>query len=379
VAFAMMLLSGAGLLVRSMHNLLTVSPGFDAQNILHFTVRTPQARYPQNEQVWNFHQTLLEHLKKIHGVQSAAAANLLPLTGEDWSFSFDIKGRELPEEDQPSAEYRVVSSEYFRTMRIPLRDGRPFSNQDRMNSQPVAIINEAFAKRFFPSENPIGQQLRIGDSVKDYRQIVGICANVKDFGLASESVPVLYVSISQRPLRYMNYIVRTSRDAGTIAPDVRKVVHSLDSEMPLFETGTMQSTLMGSVNRRRFTTFVLAFLASSALGLALLGIYGLLSYSVTQRTREIGLRMAMGARQSAIIRLILNSGLKLVTAGILLGLIGAFPTTRLLSSLLFGVAPDDSPTLIAVIVAFLFVALFAILLPAKRAAKIEPLQALRYE
>ncbi|MCI0605618.1 ABC transporter permease [bacterium] len=379
VALAIVLLSGAGLLIRSLHSLVDVSPGFNPQNVLRFTIQNPESRYPERAQVGVFHLALLERLKNVPGIKDAAAASLLPLTGEDWSFSIDIKGRELPEGDQPSVEYRVVSAGYFRTMKIPIREGRSFTEQDRPNTQPVSVVNEAFARRFFPDQNPIGQEVRIGDTVREFRQIVGVSGNVKDFGLGSDSIPVIYVALSQRPLRYMNYVLRTADDPEKIASIVRQVVHSMDRDMPVFELGTMDHVLSDSISRRKFITYLLAFFAVTALSLALLGLYGLLSYSVSSRTQEIGVRMAMGAEKIHVLRLILDSGVRLVSAGILLGLAGALVATRVLSNMLFEITPTDPVTLAAVAFLLMTVALLAMFFPAKRAANVDPLEALRYE
>jgi putative ABC transport system permease protein len=379
VALAVLLLSGAGLLVRSLHRLMDVPPGFDPKNVLRFTIQNPESRYPERPMVAAFHHSLLERLETISGVHDAAAVSVLPLTGQDWSLSFDIKGHELPEADQPSSEYRVVSSDFFRTMKIPLKSGRFFTDHDRGDTQLVSIINEAFQKRFFAHEDPIGRQIRIGDSVKDLRQIVGVVGSVKDFGLRSENVPVMYVALSQKPLRYMTYVIRTTEKPEKLIPAVKQIIHSMDRDMPIFDLGTMDSILSGSVNRQKFITYLLSFFSIAALCLALFGLYGLLSYSVAQRTQEIGVRMALGAESFDVLRLILSSGARLVIAGLLLGLATAIAVTRVLENFLFQIKPTDPLTLLLVIFSLTVVALLAMMFPARRAANLSPLQALRYE
>jgi putative ABC transport system permease protein len=379
VALAMVLLCGAGLLIRSLYSMLDVSPGFDPHNLFHFTIQNPESRYPERSQVGVFHLSLLEQLKQIPGVHDAAAANLLPLTGEDWSHSLNFKGHEVPEADEPSAEYRVVSADYFRTMRIPLRSGRFFTDRDSNAAPLVSIINEAFAKRFVPGQNPIGQEVRIGDTIKDYRRIVGVSGNVKEFGLGSESVPVIYVPLAQRPLRYMNYVVRTDVDPVTFSTPVRQIIRSLDREMPIFQVGTMENVLSDSISRRKFTAYLLMFFAVTALALALTGLYGLLSYSVSQRTREIGVRIAMGAEPLHVLRLIFGSGIRLLIGGVVVGFLATLAATRILKGMLFQITATDPVTLAGVVISIIVVALLAMYLPAKRAAHVDPLEALRYE
>ena len=379
VALAVVLLSGAGLLIRSLHGLLDVSPGFDPNNLLRFTVENPDSRYPEDSHVATFHASLLERLKSVPDVHDVAAASVLPLTGEDWSHSINIKGRELPEEDQASVQYRVVTADYFKTMKIPLRDGRFFSQYDRRGTQLVSVVNEAFSRQFFPAGDAIGQLVQIGDRVPEFRQVIGIAGDVKDFGLSSGSVPVIYVSLSQKPLDYMNYVLRTTGNPTGVAPAIRQIVRSLDPEMPIFGLGTMQEVVSDSVSRQRFLTYLLAFFAATALVLALFGLYGLLSYSVSRRTREIGLRMAMGARGLDVLRLILSSGIRLTLIGLVLGFAATFATGKVLTTFLFEITPNDPKTLAFVFISLVLVALFAMFIPARRASRVNPLEALRYE
>lgn len=386
VALALVLLAGAGLLIRSLDRLISVSPGFDPQNVTKFHVHLPDSRYPDDARTAAFEKKFLEEISSIPGVEYAGITNVLPISGGNWNISFNIKGREVPKQDQPGAEYRVVSKDYFRAMKIPLLKGRYFSDQDQEGRPLVAIINQAMVNQFWPGQDPLGQQMEIFDfsardanGAKKYRQIVGIVGNTKQFGLSSKTEPEMYVFLNQQPIHYVTAVVRGSSDSINLIPAIRKTVHNLDPELPLYEVSSMKDILSDSLSAQKFSAYLLSLFAVAALLLALVGLYGILSYSVSQRTQEIGIRLAVGANTGDVLRMILSSGFRLTLYGILIGFVGVLSITRVLESMLYEVKPTDPMTLATVIVLLIFVSLTAVALPAYRAAKVDPLQALRYE
>lgn len=381
VALALVLLAGAGLLIRSLDRLISVSPGFDPQNVTKFHLHLPESRYPDDGATAVFEKRFLEDLSRIPGVEYAGITNVLPISGGNWSISFDIKGRELPKQDQPGAEYRVVSKDYFRAMKIPLVSGRYFSEQDRQGAPAVAIINQAMAREFWPGQDPLGQQIQIFDGTKTgiFRQIIGVVGNTKQFELASETKPEMYIFLTQQPIHYITAVVRSSNPSMNLIPAIRKTVHNLDPELPLYEVSSMKEILSDSLSAQKFSAYLLSLFAMAALLLALVGLYGILSYSVSQRTQEIGIRLAVGANTRDVLRMILSSGFRLTLYGISIGFAGILSITKVLESMLFEVKPTDPLTLATVVLLLIVVSLLAVSLPAYRAAKVDPLQALRYE
>jgi putative ABC transport system permease protein len=383
VALALILLVGGGLLLKSLWQLSQVDPGFDYHNGLVTTVHLPQKKYGNDQLQVVFFENLLRELSTLPGVQSAAGSNVLPIIDE-FKLGFDIEGQPSAEDAQkPSTDYAAVTPGYFKTMGITVLRGREFTSEDNANSRRVAIINETMARQYFPGEDPIGKRINLTNGPDRYREIVGIVRDVKQQGPDAPAKPHSYEPFAQEPSRYCNIVLRCSIDPALVAPGVRAQVLKVDSEQPVGRFRTLEEILAGSVAQQRFSTLLLCIFASVALLLSVIGLYGVMAYSVAQRTHEIGLRMALGAGRRDVLRMVVTRGMSLTFLGVALGLAGAFLLTRLLSDilteLLFGVPPAD-PTTFAVIPAILaLVALAACLLPAIRAARTDPMVALRCE
>jgi putative ABC transport system permease protein len=380
VALAILLLVGAGLLIRSFANLLEVNPGYTPDNLLTMRVSLPALRYDQTTQRVNFYREVLERTKSLPGVTEVGAINHLPLT--DFSFGgwLRVPGRPpVSTNDQPPTPIGVVSPGYFRTMGIPVRAGRVFSDRDNSDSPRAVILSEALAQTLFPNEDPIGKKVMVPGVGKDVPTVIGIVGDVRHEGLDKEITPEVYESYLQQGPGSMTMVIRTSIDPSSVATAIRGEVRQVDRNVPIYEVQTMSQRLSTSVSPRRFNLFLLGLFAALALALAALGIYGVISYAVTQRTHEIGIRLALGAKGSDVFRLLVGHGMFLVGIGVTLGLIGAWALTRVMSSLLFGVRPTDATTFAAVSAVQIIVAFLACYLPARRAAKIDAMVALRYE
>jgi putative ABC transport system permease protein len=338
----------------------------------------PANRYPRQQRP-GFFQQLLERSSALPGVQAVAAAKQLPLSGDNMNFAFDIEGRPFPPGKSPGADCRFVTPEYFKVLEVPLIKGRIFSDGDGPQAPPVLLINEAMARHFFPHEDPIGKRLVLG--INSFTgQIVGVVGDVKHVGLDEETNEEIYVTYSQAPFwTDMTLVVRTSGDPMSVAGAVSNEIRALDRQVPIARVRTMEAIASESIAQPRFRTFLLGLFGSAALVLAAVGIYGVMSYAVTQRTNEIGIRMALGAQVGDVRRLVIRNGMTLALLGVAIGLAGAFALTRLMGTLLFGVKPTDALTFAAVSVGLIVVALFACYIPARRATKVDPLVALRYE
>jgi putative ABC transport system permease protein len=376
VALALVLLCGAGLMLRSFAQLIRVNPGFQLQHLLTLKIALPSAKYPRLEQTSAYLDQLLGHLRALPGVQSVAAASTLPLSGEsDWG-TFLIPGSSPPDWTKASAAgWRGVSVDYFQALGIPLLRGRGFTPADAKNQNTI-IINEAMARKFWPGADPIGQQIMNRDQ-RNPLEVIGIVADTKGGGLGADAKPEMYTLL--RGFWYAFLAVRTSQQPSAIAPMVRAQVAALDKGVPVYQVATMDQLLDRSVAPQRFDLFLLGLFAALALILAAIGIYGVLAYSVRQRTHEIGIRMALGAERADVLRMVLGQGVKLALMGVGVGLIGAFALTRFLSSLLYSVKATDPLTFIAVSLALTGVALLATYIPARRAMEVDPMVALRYE
>lgn len=374
VALALVLLCGAGLLLQSFVRLIRVHPGFRPHHLLTMKIALPSGKYPKSEQTSAYLDRLLERLPAIPGVRSAAAATTLPLSGEsDWG-TFLIAGRSSPDWTKAlAASWRGVSVDYFRTLGVPLLRGREFTSADARN-QNTAIINEAAAKKFWPGTDPIGQKILERDRPTPL-EIIGVVANTKGIGLDAEAKAEMYTV--PRGLWYAFLLLRTDEEPSRMAPMVREQVAALDRDVPVYQVATMDELLNRSVAPKRFTLFLLALFAALALGLAAVGIYGVLAFSVSRRTHEIGIRLALGAHPRDILRLIVRQGMDLVFLGIVLGIAGAVALTRLMASLLYGVSATDPATFVAVAVLLTFVAVLACYVPARRAMRVDPMAALR--
>ncbi len=384
VAMALVLLVGAGLFIKSFVNLYRVSPGFDPAGVLTFSVTMPPASYPDANQVANFVERLRTELASQPGVETAAGMFGLPLTDEFGAHSsFNRVGRPSDPDNEPIAALRVATPDYFRTMRIQLEAGRDFSAADGVESPGVAIINETAARKYWPGENPIGQSLRLNvglSSVKQTpREVIGIVSDVRYAGLEIEPQAEVYVPQAQHPVDGLVMALRTASNPWNAIGAARAVLRRLDPNMPMSGIATMEEIVAESVAARRFSLMLLGGFAGVALLLAALGIYGVLSYSVGQRTREIGVRMAMGAPRTHVLRLVVGEGLALVVTGLAVGAGATLAITNAIRGLLFEVQPSDPATIALVGSILVLVALTASYLPARRAAAVDPVTALRAE
>ena len=381
VALALVLAAGAALLMKSLFGLTAVHPGFDPHNVLTFRVDLPSTRYPLPQRI-EFYRQLMARLKALPAVESASAIAGLPLGGEGMACSFEIEGRPTLKGEYFDTDFHSVATGYFQTMKIPFLQGRDFTERDDLKATPVVIINQTLARRFFPNANPIGKRIRprISNGYREapLREIVGVVADVKGRGLARAPEPDAYVPEAQSGM-VLTGVVRSRIDPRGVVGMVRAEVRALDRELPLYDVLTLDQYLATAVSDRRFNASLVGLFATLALLLTAIGIYGVVSYTVAQRTHEIGVRMALGARQSDALRLILTQGLFLALVGVVAGLIGALVLTRFLASLLYGVKPDDPATFITVSLLLMGVALLASYIPARRATKVDPMVALRYE
>jgi len=380
VATALVLLVGAGLMIKSFLRLQNVDPGFNPNNALMVKLSLPQKKYSTPDQRAAFYKQLLEKVAMLPGVQAAGAACVVPLSGDDFVLGFDIQGRppDAPG-TEPSTNYYAVTPDYFTAMGIPLRRGRLFTEQDTKDAPRVAIISEAMAKQFFPDEDPIGKRIHVTNGPVVYREIVGIVGNVKQYGLDEKTPVETYEPFAQQPVSFMSLVVRTTGDPTALSGAIRGEVLSLDKEQPVSSIRTLDQLISTSIAQQRFAMLLLGVFAVVAMVLAAVGIYGVMSYSVTQRTHEIGIRMALGASSTNVLRLVVGHGMRLTLIGIGLGLILAFLLTRLMATLLFDVSATDLTTFAVFSVSLTAIALVACLVPARRALKVDPMVALRYE
>ncbi|HXY60735.1 MAG TPA: ABC transporter permease [Chthoniobacterales bacterium] len=384
VALALVLLICAGLLIQTFARLGRVQPGFRSERLLTATIQLPDTSYPKIENVNAFYDRFLERIRSLPGVESASVILPLPLSGSNMTTDFDIEEHPMPEGQRAAAPIRIIGTDYFTAAGIPMRQGRGFDERDQLNSPPVVIVNERFAQKYFPGQNAIGKRIKPGfspdDSAEKMREIVAVVGNVKHVSLKNEDSPEMYVARTQMPVHLMSLVVRTSvSDPSAITTALRKELTSFDSSIPLRNVRVFDEYISRSLARPRFNALLLSIFAGSALLLTAIGIYGVLAYSVAQRTNEIGIRIALGAGQSNIFRLIIGQAMTIVGISLAIGLVGAFGVARLLNSLLFGVSAWDPLTFSAIVILISLVAFLAAWLPARRASNVDPIVALRTE
>jgi len=383
LAIALVLLVGAGLLIKTFWKLRSVEPGFGTDHLLTMRVELPEARYKEVDKQTRFRTQTLDAINSLPGVKAAMVSEL-PLSGDSLDHDFLIENRPpIAPGDEPSLETRSILGDYFHAMKIPLRQGRDFGATDFADKAPlVGIANDAMVRQYFVNEDPLGKRVRWArDPEVHWITIVGVVGDVKHFGLDLPEQPALYTPYTQiNPWkRWMTVVARTQSDPGAMTQAVKQQIWKVDSQLPVTEVKTMAEVSAASFAARRFNMLLLAIFAGLALTLAAVGIYGVMSYAVTQRTQEIGIRMALGARAPDVLKLILKNGMTLTLLGVVIGVAGAIGLTRLLETLLFGVTPTDKPTFIAVSAVLVLVSLLACYIPARRATKVDPLVALRYE
>jgi putative ABC transport system permease protein len=380
VALALTLLTGAGLMIRSFIRLQNVETGFDPNRVLTMQLEPSGVKYDERETIAAFYQQLVERIQLLPGVRSAAAISRIPLAGDRSTSGLTIEGHPPSPGEQREAHYRVVTPGYFRTMKIPLRAGRELTEQDNARAQPVALINQTLANKYWPGEDAVGKRIKLGPNPNSpWISIVGVMGDVRNFGLENEALPEVYVPNLQSPSGRMRLVMRTDVEPLSLVPVVKEAVRSLDKDLPFSQVATLEQLLAKSVSHRRLNLSLLGVFAMIALALAAAGIYGVMSYTVTTRTRELGVCVALGAQSRDVLKLMVGQGMKLALAGIAAGLIASFALTRLMTKLLYGVSATDPPTFIAVTALLVVVMLAACWIPARRATKVDPMAALRYE
>lgn len=382
VSLALMLLITAGLMIKSFTMLQQVTPGFKAENLLTMELSLPQEKYPEDHQVAAFYRQALEGIAALPGVQSVGAVNHLPLSGETTNVYFTVEGRPIrSSDDEIFTGYRSVSPDYFSAMGIPLKRGRAFDGRDTENSPGVVIINETMAGRFWPGEDPLGKRLKQGDlqSKSPWLTVVGVIGDVRHSALTQEPKPEMYLPYQHEPLRTMFLAVRTTGNPTSLTPAARSMILAVDKQQPVSNVRSMEEVISDANFGRRTTSALLVIFAALALVLAAVGIYGVLSYTVAQRRKEIGIRMALGAQAGDVLKMFLREGLVVVSIGIIIGLALSLVAGRLLSSMLYGVSATDPLTLAGVSVFLLLVAMVACIIPARRATRLDPADILRYE
>jgi predicted permease len=384
VALALILLVCAGLLIQSFARLGRVSPGLQTERLLTARIQLPSVGYPKNENIIAFFDEFLPRIRALPGVESASTIVPLPLTGSNMVTDFDIEEHPLPEGQRAGAPVRLIATDYFTTMGIPLRKGRVFDENDRLDSAPVVIVNERFANKFFPGQNALGKRIKPGfaadDTGEKMREIVGVVGNVKHSSLKKDDSPEMYLPRTQIPFDIVSLVVRSRvSDPAALTSALRTELARVDAGIPLTSVRIFDEYISRSLARPRFNALLLSIFAGTALVLTAIGIYGVMAYSVAQRTNEIGIRMALGAAQSNIFRLVVGQAMTLVAISLGLGLVGAFAATRLLSSMLFGVGAWDPPTFVSIVLLIAAVAFLAAWLPARRASRVDPVVALRSE
>jgi predicted permease len=380
IALTIVVTAGAALMMQSLNRLHGVDPGFNPDNVLTVQLNLPQSRYQTPEAFTGFVDRLLERVHALPGVTSAASTSTLPLTGTGSTLIWAIEGR-LPDNmpDWPNAQIRWVTPRLFETLQIALREGRDFTAEDRNPAPRVIVVNEAFARRAFPGESAIGKRIVVGGRGAPPAEIIGVVRNTQEVDLQENQRALIYLPVLQFQNPAIRLVVKTAADAAALADPVRMEIAAIDKDLATFNVRTMDEVVGLSVARARFTSSLLAVFASVALILAAVGVYSVMAYFVSQRTKEVGIRMALGANNRAILKLVLRSAILLSAVGAVLGIGGSFAVTRVLRDMLFQVNPLDPLVLSGVTLMLLVVALCASLIPAHRATRVDPMTAIRYE
>ncbi len=376
VALSLLLLIGAGLLLRSFERLLAVDPGFDPNNVLTMNVSLPTIKYAKPEQQIAFFDDVLRRVSSVPGVRNAAISATLPLSWKRITPVLPEGQQEVPLAQRPFIDIEAVSPQWFQTMRVPLNGGREFTDADNAQAPKVVIVNQTFARRFWPNDNPVGKHIVVGRGPQA-SEVIGVAADVKNKGLAQDTQPQLYLPFPQLPWGNMNLLVRTAVPPQTMASTIRAQISAVDPDQPVTSIQTVNELMDSGRAQPRFTMLLLSVFSATALVLAIIGIYGVLAYSVAQRRQELGIRLALGAERSDILRLVVRQGLTLALAGIAIGLVAAMLLTRLIGSMLYKTGSHDLETFIVAPLVFLFIALLASYIPARKATTVDPTEALR--
>ncbi|MGH9944737.1 MAG: ABC transporter permease, partial [Pyrinomonadaceae bacterium] len=381
MALALVLLVGAGLLARSFLRLRGVETGIETANVLTVEINLPSARYGGEDwkaQRLNFYGPVLERIKALPGVVAAGAIDSLPLSGDGRGWTFRKEGQTLAPAERPVAGFQVATTDYFRAMGIPVRRGRAFTAADADGAPPVMLINESFARRFYPNEDPLGRRIIIRNQPQAC-EIVGVVNDVRHFGPHQPAAPEMYVPYQQFAIGAVPLVVRTELEPQALIGAVRREIHAVDREVAISEVRTMTQMMSAALAERRFALLLLSIFAAVALALAAVGLYGVMAYAVAARTHEFGIRMALGAQTRDVLQLVFRQGVALAFIGVSVGLVASIALTRLIKSLLFGVSATDPLTFAGVALLLVAVALLACYVPARRATRVDPMVALRYE
>jgi predicted permease len=383
IALSLILLIGAGLLIRSFMRVQQVEPGFAPRNVVTLRLSVTGTNYAEEPRRLIFYQQLWERIRRLPGVEAAGGATVLPLSGGIGWGGVEIEGYDASASGQTAiqSDIRIATTGYFEAMKIPLINGRFFTEQDTKDSLKVVVVDENMARKYWPDANPVGKRIRLGTADDDapWLTVVGVVGSVKQYALDTESRVALYAPHSQNPASTMNVAARTTTDPLSLVAAITKEARSLDPNVPIYDVKTMEQRLSESLARRRFAMFALGLFAVVAMLLAIIGIYGVMSYSVAQRTREIGIRVALGAQTLDVLKMVVGQGMLLAIIGVCIGLLGALGVTRVMASLLFGVSAIDLTTFAGITLLLLAVALLACLIPARKATRVDPMVALRYE
>lgn len=389
ISISLVLLVGAGLLLKSLHALLGQDPGFNLHNVLTFSVNLPDSSYPSDKTppyysaaAVRFDHEFTRRLRNLPGVLDVGQTSAIPVSGGSGTIRFVVEGRTTALGQEDECQIMTVSTDYFSSLKIPLAEGRFFTDNDSKDAPGTVVVSRAFVKAYLPGENPIGKRIRFTYSAQNpFLQIVGVAGDTASIDLATPPPPIIYTPNDQGPNTFLSYMVRTAGEPVAFVGAARSALQEMDAQLPMIQPQSLEEIAdqSPSVFLRRYPSYLIGCFAALALLLAIVGLYGLISHLVLQRTREIGIRVAMGAQRRDIMRLVLSQGVRAALAGIAIGIIGGLALTRLLSSLLFGVTPGDWLTFVSVSLLMLFVALAACAIPARRAMRVDPIVALRYE